>query len=236
MKKLLIAIILVATTAAVSYSQPRLVVPVPDFDFGYAPQNATLVHHYWFKSMGTDTLIINEIKTGCACAVMPLEKNWIAPGDSMKVSIYWDIKRILGEIDRVPRVFTNASPDPLPLHLTGRALPWPDSARPVSVKPYKFELAKSSRKDIDSMSFTLTNHSNQALSVKLISPPVEECELILPDSVGALSTSTGHVKVKPEFADSEFKESITLLISDRDNSHITIPIRRKFYGVMENQR
>jgi len=229
MKILLITAILVGLCAVLSYSQPRLEIPVNNFNFGYVPQNSTVVRKFWFKSTGTDTLQIKDIKTGCACAVMPLEKNWIAPGDSMRVSIFWAIKRNMGAIARSPRIFTNASPDPLRLHLQGTALLFPDSARPVSVKPYKFELAKSSHTEIDSLSFTLVNRSDHDLSVSLVSSPPDECELFVPDSVGALSSSTGYIKVKPEFADSEFKTSITLLLSDRKSTRLTIPIRRKFY-------
>lgn len=233
MKMLLIAFILVLITGALSQSQPRLVATAPEFDFGYTPQNVKLVHHFWFKSVGTDTLLINEIKTGCACAVMPLERDWIAPGDSMKVGIYWNVKRNLGRIDRYPRVFTNAGPDPVRLHLKGNVTHYPDSTRPVSPKPFRFLLARSSLKDIDSLSFTLTNHSSQDLAVGLASVPPEEVEIILPDSVRALGSSTGYVKLKPQFADSEFQTSITLLMSDQGHTHITIPIRRKFYTVKD---
>jgi hypothetical protein len=149
----------------------------------------------------------------------------------MRVSIHWNIKRSLGKIERSPRVFTNAGPDPVRLHLKGTVIHYPDSAHPVSPKPFRFLLANSPSKDIDSLNFTLTNHSSQNLAVSLASAAPEEVELILPDSVQALASSTGYVKLRPEFADSEFQTSITLLLSDRDHTHITIPIGRKFYGV-----
>lgn len=233
MKKLLIVAVIIVLTGANSQSQPRLVVLSPTFDFGSLPQNTTLVHRFWFKSAGTDTLRITEIKTGCACAVMPLEKDWIAPGDSMEVGIHWETGKSLGPINRFPRVFTNAGPDPLKLHLKGMVVSYPDSLRPISVKPYRFELAKSSRKDIDSLSFVLINHSTQDLAISLISTPPEEVEVVFPDSVRALSNSSGYVRLKPGFADLEFQTSLTLLVSDQRNTHITIPVRRKFYIVKE---
>jgi hypothetical protein len=236
MKKLLIVVITVLITAALSYPQPRLVATAPTFDFGYTPQNVKLVHHFWFKSVGTDTLLINKIKTGCACAVMPLERDWLAPGDSMKVGIYWDIKRNLGKIERKARIFTNAGPDPVWLHLKGTVVHYPDSTRPISPKPFRFLLARSSHKDIDSLSFTLTNHSNQNLAVGFASFPPEEVELVLPDSVQALASSTGYVKLRSEFADTEFQTSVTLLMSDQGHTHITIPIGRKFYTVKDESK
>jgi hypothetical protein len=229
MMKVFVAVIAACVLAISAQAQPRLEVTDPDFDFGYVPQNTRLVHRYWFKSVGTDTLRIKDIKTGCSCAILPLEKNWIAPGDSMSVSFYWEIKRGIARVGRTARIFTNAGPDPIRLHLEAMMLPFPDSARPVTVKPYRCELAKTSRTVIDSVSFTLANYSDRDLAVTMISPPVDECEVVVPDSLKALSNSTGYVKVKPEYADTEFEASITLKFSDQKSTRLTIPIRRKFY-------
>lgn len=212
-----------------SYSQPRLEISDTDFDFGYTPLNTKLVNRFWFKSVGTDTVVINDIKTGCACAVMPLEKNRIAPGDSMRVGVFWDVKNNLGPTGRTVRIYTNASQDPLRLHMKAVVRPTLDSARPVSVKPFRCELAKSSRAVIDSISFTLTNHTDEDVSVALVSSFPDECELVLPDTIKALASSRGYVKVKPEYADMEFETSMTLLFSDQEASRLTVPIRRKFY-------
>jgi hypothetical protein len=229
MAKILLTTLMMTLAWMSCYSQPRLEIVDDYFNFGYTPQNSTLVYRFWFKSVGTDTVVINDIKTGCSCAVMPLEKDRIAPGDSMRVGFFWDIKKNLGPTGRTVRVFTNAAQDPLRLHLDAEVQLSLDSARPVSVKPFRCELAKSSRAVIDSMSFTLTNHTNQDLSVALVSPFPDECELVLPDSIKALSSDNGYVKVKPEFADIEFETSMTLLFSDQQANRLTVPIRRKFY-------
>jgi hypothetical protein len=229
MMKVLLTTLTMTLAWTLSYSQPRLEIADANFDFGYTLHNSKLVHRFWFKSAGTDTVVINDIKTGCACAVMPLEKDRIAPGDSMRVGIFWDIKNNLGPIGRSVRIFTNAGQDPLRLHLDAVVYLALDSARPVSVKPYRCELAKSSRAVIDSMSFTLTNQTNEDLSVALVSSFSDECEIVLPDSIRALSSENGYVKVKPEYADLEFETSMTLLFSDQKASRLTVPIRRKFY-------
>jgi hypothetical protein len=234
MRRLLPTIILLVLAHGPASSEPLLEVPDRGFDFGDAPQKATLVHRFWFKSVGTDTVRIHDIKTGCDCAVPSLEKKWIAPNDSMEVTLYWDISKYQGSIARTPRVFSNAGQDPVKLRLSATASIAPGSARPLTVNPYKFELAKSSRKVIDSLSFLLANHSERDISIRLVSRPVEECELVLPDKIDALGSATGYILVKSEFRDKEFKASVTLLISDGDNrdaQRLTVPIRRKFYGV-----
>ncbi|HWR82857.1 MAG TPA: DUF1573 domain-containing protein [Candidatus Deferrimicrobium sp.] len=233
--KCLLSAALVLLFEAAAYGQPRLVVPMSQFDFGFVPQNSKLTHRFWFRSLGTDTLRISEIKTGCACAVMPLTQDWIAPGDSLEVRIDWEIGKNIGGVDRFPRVFTNAGPDPVQLHLKGMITAFPDSARPVTVQPFRFLLAKSARKTIDSLSFTVTNHDSQPLKVSLISPAAEQIELVFPDSIDAQSSRTGYVKVKRAWADTEFETSLTLLISDPANTHITLPVKRQFYALEQNR-
>jgi hypothetical protein len=104
-----------------------------------------------------------------------------------------------------------------------------EAARPISVKPYKLEVARTSSLSLDSMSFTLTNHSQQDLFIKVVSFEIEQCELMLPEEIKAGADATGWVKVKPQFMDMEFTTSVTMQFSDKDETRITLPIRRKFY-------
>ena len=162
---------------------------------------------------------------------MPLERDWIAPGDSMLVGFYWDLGKRFGPTSQEPRVFTNANTDtdPLYLSLKGMSVMAPDSSRPVSIKPYRMELARTPAKNIDSVGFTLTNRSTSDMALTVVSYPVPECEVSLPDSLLAGGSATGFVKLKPDYADSEFKRSVTVELSDAKKSRFTIPIRRKFY-------
>jgi hypothetical protein len=228
MRTSIFAVILILGAATVQ-AEPRLVVLAPTFEFGYTPQNSAVQHRFWFRAAGTDTVRIKEIKTDCACALMPLERDWLAPGDSMEVTITWELGRITGGILRSPYVFCNASPDPMKLYLSASVTPFPDSVRPVSVRPFRFELARASIRDIDSIGFTLTNHSDDEVNVRLISPLPRQIDVVLPDVVPGNSGSTGYVRLKPEFADTEFNTSITLMTTDPKNTHVTIPVRRKFY-------
>jgi len=46
------------------YSAPRLTMPETVFDFGFAPQNATVSHKFWLISSGEDTLRILKVVPG----------------------------------------------------------------------------------------------------------------------------------------------------------------------------
>ncbi len=216
-------------TAATAFGQARLVAPLDKFDFGILPPNSVLVHHFWLRSAGADTVTITDVKTGCSCAASELEKNVLAPGDSVLLGIRWDIGRSHGSIFRSPLVFFNNSEQTLRLSLEGQVWDDPETARPVTVKPFRFELSRAAIKDIDGLPFTLTNHSGEELSIELLSLAPEEIELVLPEKIPANGSASGSVRVKPEFRNTEFSTSITLLVRDERNTHVTIPVRRKFY-------
>lgn len=226
--ELLVLAIFVLASCRVT-AQSELAIPNDVFEFGFVPQKSTVVHYFWFKSVGADTLVITEIKTGCSCALMPLERDRIAPGDSMKVGIFWDMQRRMGKTARHPYIFTNAKPDPYRVHLSCTALRTSDSLRPVAFKPYKFELARYGQKSIDSISFTVRNVADRQISITPLSFPVDECEIYMPEAVPSNSESIGYIKVREEYLDKEFRQSITVLLDDDKKTRITIPIRRKFY-------
>ncbi|MEW6412432.1 MAG: DUF1573 domain-containing protein [Candidatus Zixiibacteriota bacterium] len=212
-----------------AFAQPNLQIPGERFEMGSIPQQSVVSHCFWFTSTGTDTLIINEIKTPCGCQVEPLEKNWIAPGDSMLVSICWDVKKRVGPTGNYPYIYTNVGPETFRVYLTGTVTREPDAIRPVSVKPFALDLSKFRERAVDSLSFRIINHSDTSYTLTPVSFFVDECDIILPDSVAARSTAIGTIKVRPEFLDKEFYRSITLLLNDTRKTRITIPIKRKIY-------
>lgn len=229
MKRLILLITAFSVIAGSLLAGPELTIENRKFFFGNMPQHSTVTHYFWFKSTGDDTLKITEIKTGCTCALMPLEKDVLPPGDSMLVGFYWETKNSLFKTGKYPYIFTNVQEDPFQVMLTGTCVQFPDSARPVSISPYKMELSVFSQKSIDSLSFKLTNHSNREIDYRLVSFPVEECEISFPEKLLPNSSATGYVKVKKEYLDKEFIRSITIMDENDQEQRITIPIRRKIY-------
>jgi hypothetical protein len=223
---LLFASLVAASTVL---AQPKLEIAGNRFEFGMVPQNSTVVQFFWFKSVGTDTLRIVEIKQGCNCILTPLEQDWIAPGDSLSVGFFWETQKRVGKIGQYPYIFTNAGKEPDRVYLTAAVSINPADAYPVSVKPFKLELSRVAGTSLDSLQFILHNDSEDDLSCTVVSFPLVECEVVLPDILKAKSDNTGYIRVKKEYLGTEFQRSITLRLSDKQNSAVTIPIRRKFY-------
>jgi len=218
-----------ALTAACVLAQPKLEIVGNKFEFGSVPQNATITQFFWFKSVGSDTVRITEIKPGCTCVLSPLERDWIAPGDSISVGFYWDTQKRVGGIGIYPYIFTNAGPEPYRVFLTASISVDPAEAYPVSAKPFKLELSRVGDTSVDSLAFVLHSFFEDDVRYSIISYPVAECEIVLPEVLKSETDNTGYIKVRKEYLYTEFQRSITLRFSDKNNSTLTIPIRRKFY-------
>ncbi len=210
-------------------AETHLAALAPKFDFGIVPTSSLLSHQFWLKSTGTDTVKITEIKTGCSCVVSDLHTEDIPPGDSLLLRFTWDTKRTRGSVYRSPRIFYDSLADPVILEMSAVTYDYPDSARPVSAKPYRFEFGRTSRADIDSIGFVLTNWSDQELSVTLISAPGDSVMIELPPTIPANGSVSGYARLNPAYRDREFDVSATLAFDDNHSTHLTIPIRRKFY-------
>ncbi len=227
--RLLTSIITILLLTGAVSAQPELEIVNNEFDFGFVPQNSTVSQCFWFKSIGTDTLVINEIKTGCTCVLIPLEKEELAPGDSMRVGIIWNLGHRLYNVGRYPYIYTNASPEPYRIYLTGEAHKTLDSTKPISIKPYKLELAQFQENSINKIEFKLTNRSKNDITIQMVTENPEECEFSYPSTIKANSSAKGYIKVKKEYLDKEFKGSVTFAADDNNNTRFTIPYRRKIY-------
>ena len=131
---ILVAVILLA---GVCLADQDMTIADKKFEFGKMPQNTTIKHQFWLYSTGSDTLRIDKLVTGCTCIIIPLEQEWIAPGDSMLLTLWWDIGRRIGNIGRYPRVEYDDATSPARMFLTGRAasgLVAPNQGEPIQVR------------------------------------------------------------------------------------------------------
>lgn len=228
MKWLLFTFVLLLTASTVS-AEARLDIPSSKFDFGMMPAQSIVSHSFWFRSTGTDTVRIQTIKSGCQCTTVPLERDWLAPDDSMKVEVFWDIGRRIGNTGQYPRVFIGGNPEPQFISLIGNVAQVLDDLQPVSVRPFKAAFAKTGSVSIDSITFTFTNHSDEDLDLAVVSYSSESYEVKFPTRIVGGATAEGYVKISPQVTDLEFKGSITVEFEGSNKNRLTIPVLRKFY-------
>jgi len=221
--------------AATAWGQPKLEASPSEFDFGFTVKDAAITTGLWLKSTGTDTVNISEIKTGCECTTIPLETKRIAPGDSIEVFIRWETERTFGQVKRYPRFYYDNAPHELRFGLKANVLNMHDSiGMAISVWPYRFEFGRHASISVDSMAFKLKNVLDGRIRPSLAGHVPEQCVFVLPEVIPAKGEAWGYIKIKNEYLDQEFDNSITLKFNHNDKYFITVPIRRKVYKSQMN--
>ena len=199
-----------------------------DFDFGLAPVNCTLVYQTWPRSTGKDTLEIADIKTGCSCLSVPLEKNRLAPGDSVELTFQWHVGPIVGKVERAPYLFSNDNSGPHRLSLrTDLVLP---ESRTSSVycRPQKISFDAGDRRKDNRRVFTIQNDTDRDQALSLATYTEDAFYLELPDTVAAGSPATGIVILQSGLTDSAFEGSFTLEFRGIDEtvSRVSVAVSR----------
>ncbi len=229
MIKLFLILVSAACLGTSISAQPVLESSPESFDFGFTIHNSTIVHKLWLKSTGTDTVKVKDIQTGCSCTTIPLSQKEIAPGDSVEVTISWDTQRTYGPVKRYPRIYYEGVEKPRRLSLFTNVQSVPDTNLSVVIRPFKFELGRLPAKSVDSLEFKIRNNTDKEIEASLVSHVPEKCEIVFPKLLPAKSDSYGHVKIKSEYIEQEFEDSITLRFNHEEKYYITVPIRRKLY-------
>ncbi|MEZ5359186.1 MAG: DUF1573 domain-containing protein [Candidatus Zixiibacteriota bacterium] len=227
MKKVLLLSLLLASVA---FAVPKMQLPEETFDFGYVPQSSKVTHTFWIKSVGDETLNILNVKPGCGCTKAPLKSDKIVAGDSTELEIIYSTGMHVGQSTKRPTITTNEGPPDRRVTIKANAVREPDSTYPVIISPYKLMVSKAGEIDVDEVDFSITNVSDQALDLSLVSIPAGYFSTELPTSIPAGQSARCKLKVKPDHLDETFEKSLTLQFNDPGKSRFTIPIVRRLIG------
>jgi hypothetical protein len=209
---------------------PVLVIDQAEFDFGFAPQNSRISHTFHLQNAGRDTLIISKVIPGCGCTKVPLKKSTLAPGEETEVEIIFSTGQYNGPVTKHPRLETNATPVSQSLMFRATVTNRPDSTFPILVKPYKLDISQFGQTERNQMGFTITNISDQQVSLILVSGASELFSATLPEKISAGKMGEGTVKLTDAALEQSFESSFTLQLSDSSLTRFTVPVKRTVQG------
>lgn len=90
---------------------PKIVFDKEVHDYGTVQQGDNGTSSFKITNEGDEPLVINNCKGSCGCTVPKCPKEPIAPGESKKIKVKYDTKRI-GPINKSVRVSSNATNSP----------------------------------------------------------------------------------------------------------------------------
>lgn len=145
-------------------AQPKLIVvggTTPDFGEVYTPTTERLIT---LKNAGTDTLTITDLSTSCGCTAALVSNDNIAPGDSGRLSVKFDVRSYSGKVGKSISMNTN---DTTQKHVSIKFSA--NVIRSLSVDPEYFFFSTT----VDSLaekSIVITNSSSQTIRILSVKP------------------------------------------------------------------
>ena len=211
------------------FAGSALTLSEPEMDFGYAPQVSKIAHVFWLFASGDQPVKIAEVKPGCGCTQAPLEKDYLEPGDSTRLEIVFSTGRYANRIVKRPTVLVEGESDPVIIDIIAYIVPRADSTYPLMLSPYKIDLSQYGANVRDRASIKITNVSDRALAIKMVSGPVEYGTLSMPEKIGAGETVEVELVLNEASVKESFERSFTFELDDEHHSRYTIPVKRRYH-------
>lgn len=220
-------LVLLLTSAGLS-AAPEIEFNEGEYVFGKVVQRSKIVHDFWVKSVGDEPLRITKIVPGCGCTQVPLKDSVIAPGDSTKLTLYFETRNYRGNVTKRPYFLTNASNSKNYIRIYSEVLVKPELDTPLVISPYKVDVSQFTEKSRRRARFSITNKSKRSFAISVVDPGHGNFKLKMPEKVGAGETVEGTIIVHKEKVPTSFEDSITFYIDDDLSTRYTIAVRRLY--------
>lgn len=108
MKKIFLFTLFICFSAilAIGQSGPVMSFETDEVNYGEIQQNAEPLRTWTFTNIGDEPLVIKNAKGSCGCTVPSWPKEPIMPGETGKIEVRYDTKRV-GAINKMITLTTN---------------------------------------------------------------------------------------------------------------------------------
>jgi hypothetical protein len=118
MKKLfLLSFVLLSFVALAQESEenvtgPKIAFEETSFNFGDITQGDKVEHVFKFENVGTEALVLTNVRTTCGCTAPEWPREPIAPGATSEIKVIFNSTGKIGIQNKVITVFSNAVNNP----------------------------------------------------------------------------------------------------------------------------
>ncbi len=231
MKVVIGALFSILLIGVLAQGQPAISIMPDSVNFGMVPKESNLFQKFVMKSIGTDTLIIDSVRTVCECIKMPFSKKILAPGDSFEFELSYATEDEPGDRIRSPYIYYNGVKEAKRLPVKAFLVTDIDMARPVCAKPFKIMASQFGLKPIATFPFSIINESADTIPLRLVISDNEFFDVKFPVFVPARGRAEGEVVLNQKGLQSEFEKSFTFefITGNSEARNYSIPVIRKIY-------
>ncbi|MDE6439736.1 MAG: DUF1573 domain-containing protein [Bacteroidales bacterium] len=92
------------------------------YDYGQIEQGANGDCEFTFSNVGTEPLLLSDVRASCGCTTPSWTREPIMPGKTGTIKVHYDTNR-LGGINKAITVTTNGNPERVVLRIAGNVSP-----------------------------------------------------------------------------------------------------------------
>ena len=156
-----------------------------------------------------------------------MERDIIAPGDSVRLTIIFDTKSYSSRVTKTPKILveTDTLYDVYSVRITATVTPRPDTLTPIQVRPYKIDISQFNTVR-DSAGFTLTNVTDDTVQLQMIAAPENILQVVHLTDIGPQEAANCAIMLTEYGISNDFAESVTFEVMGLPPIRYTIPVKR----------
>lgn len=159
-----------------------------------------------------------------------MDKERLAVGDSTRLEIIFDTKSGRTRVSKRPKIYIKGSDLPRSVQITAHVLPRPDSAYPITFKPYKLDISQFGEKKRTKAKFTINNVSKSELEVSVIDYQSRFIDVDFKSTtIKPGESASGRVTINSDRIGESFEKSVTFVVkgeAQKKPVRFTLPIKR----------
>lgn len=106
---------------------PKISFSEKSYNFGDITQGAKVEHVFEFENVGTEPLVLSDVRTTCGCTAPEWPREAIAPGATAKIKVVFNSAGKMGMQNKVITVMSNAVNNPERVKIVTNVMP-PDGS------------------------------------------------------------------------------------------------------------
>lgn len=187
------------------------------YDFGKVNEGESVKYTFKFKNNGTETLIIENVKSTCGCTLTGEYNKEVQPGASGEIPVELMTDGYPGEMSKIIKVLTNI-PEKKEIGLTLQGTVY----TPMSVNPKVLWILPNRTKPVSlSGSFTITNNTDKPLEILPITPSQKN---VTADIITIEENKEFQIEitVNPPFKHERTEEMLKIQTNNPEKEYITL--------------
>jgi hypothetical protein len=208
----------------VPLTKARIKFDEPDWNFGSIQKGAQVAHNFWFSNNGPENLVITKIKPSCGCTTTKSKGMTVPPGGRGFIDISFNSGRFNNVITKGITVETNDAVNPyLELRFTATIN---NPVQIIESSPLEANFESVLKGQSADITLKLKNTDSTRSKIEFVELPDENTFKITPDKLMLKPSASADLKIHlgPNLPTGPFVSSLTLAVTGKGDSRITIPI------------